>query len=570
MLDRLAVLTPAWTETHAADLGIALVEVLAYAADHLSYQQDAVSTEAYLDTARSRISLRRHARLVDYPIGEGCNARTLVAVTTTADRLTVPAGTLFYVRRSRPAAGRSAGDPVAQQLRPGTAARLHQHAGRRRCTPRSTASTSTPGATADCCLPAGATEATLAGNAPTAPAGQHADLRGGQRAADRRARGRRPRAPLRRAAHQRHRHRLPGPAAHRPAAPGTASRITRITWSAADALPFPLCISSTTDAEHGSPPIPVSASRAATSCPPIMASGTAAENLGTGPRGPARAGPAASCSCGTATQAGAAPLLPRYYPGLAQSPLTFSVPFERHRASAAAFLAPDSAARGRGHHPDRATTAPPGSRSRTCCPAAAADHVLRARRSSTTDRSSCASATTSTAWPPSTGMSFTATYRVGNGSAGNMAGTRSRTPSCRRRSCRRRATSAGCATRSPQPAAPTPRTCSTSASSRRSPTDSSSGASPRPTTGDGRAVHRRPRGPRHLALDRQLVHRVRVDRAGGGADPAAHRRHNHAAEHAADDGHRHRGRGARSSSACGSSWRSASTRRISRATCTRR
>ncbi len=68
--------TPAWTETHAADLGVALVEALAYAADHLSYQQDAVSTEAYIGTARSRISLRRHARLVDYQISEGCNART--------------------------------------------------------------------------------------------------------------------------------------------------------------------------------------------------------------------------------------------------------------------------------------------------------------------------------------------------------------------------------------------------------------------------------------------------------------------------------------------------------------
>ena len=82
MLDRLAVLVPGWTETHAADLGIAMVETLAYAADHLSYQQDAVSTEAYLGTARSRISLRRHARLVDYTVGEGCNARTLRRAST--------------------------------------------------------------------------------------------------------------------------------------------------------------------------------------------------------------------------------------------------------------------------------------------------------------------------------------------------------------------------------------------------------------------------------------------------------------------------------------------------------
>ena len=78
MLDRMAVLAPGWTERHAADLGVALVEVLAYVADHLSYRQDAVATEAYLGTARSRISLRRHARLVDYRVDEGENARVWI------------------------------------------------------------------------------------------------------------------------------------------------------------------------------------------------------------------------------------------------------------------------------------------------------------------------------------------------------------------------------------------------------------------------------------------------------------------------------------------------------------
>ena len=61
MLDRLALLVPDWRERNAADLGIALVELLAYVGDHLSYQQDAVATEAYLGTARRRISVRRHA-----------------------------------------------------------------------------------------------------------------------------------------------------------------------------------------------------------------------------------------------------------------------------------------------------------------------------------------------------------------------------------------------------------------------------------------------------------------------------------------------------------------------------
>lgn len=76
MLDRMAVLMPQWKERNPADLGIAMVELLAYAGDYLSYRQDAAATEAYLGTARKRISVRRHARLVDYFMHEGCNART--------------------------------------------------------------------------------------------------------------------------------------------------------------------------------------------------------------------------------------------------------------------------------------------------------------------------------------------------------------------------------------------------------------------------------------------------------------------------------------------------------------
>ena len=83
ILDRLAETMPAWTETHVADIGITLVELLAYIGDDLSYYQDAVATEAYLQTARKRISVRRHARLVDYRLGEGCQARAWVCLTVT-------------------------------------------------------------------------------------------------------------------------------------------------------------------------------------------------------------------------------------------------------------------------------------------------------------------------------------------------------------------------------------------------------------------------------------------------------------------------------------------------------
>jgi hypothetical protein len=94
ILDRLSVIMPAWTETHAADIGIALVEVLAYTADYLSYYQDAVATEAYLGTARQRISVRRLTRLVDYRLSEGCNARAFVCLGAPQD-VPIPAGYSF-------------------------------------------------------------------------------------------------------------------------------------------------------------------------------------------------------------------------------------------------------------------------------------------------------------------------------------------------------------------------------------------------------------------------------------------------------------------------------------------
>ena len=85
LLDRFALHLPAWQERHVPDLGITLVELLAYAADSLSYYQDAVATEAYLNTARQRISVRRHLRLIDYKLGEGCNARVWMEVQVDTD-----------------------------------------------------------------------------------------------------------------------------------------------------------------------------------------------------------------------------------------------------------------------------------------------------------------------------------------------------------------------------------------------------------------------------------------------------------------------------------------------------
>jgi hypothetical protein len=79
MLDRLSELVPGFKEDDPVDLTTTLVELAAYRADQQSYRLDWVGTEAFLGTARSRTSLARLARLVDYPIGEGASARVFAA-----------------------------------------------------------------------------------------------------------------------------------------------------------------------------------------------------------------------------------------------------------------------------------------------------------------------------------------------------------------------------------------------------------------------------------------------------------------------------------------------------------
>src|SRR5262249_24076173 len=45
---------------------------------------DAIATEAYLGTARKRASVRRHVRLVDYPMHDGRNSRVWVQILVSA------------------------------------------------------------------------------------------------------------------------------------------------------------------------------------------------------------------------------------------------------------------------------------------------------------------------------------------------------------------------------------------------------------------------------------------------------------------------------------------------------
>ncbi|MEG9436344.1 putative baseplate assembly protein [Edaphobacter sp. HDX4] len=112
ILDRWSLLMPEWKETRVPDIGIALAEILAYTGDYLSYYQDAVATEAYIGTCRQRISLRRHARLVDYFVHEGCNARALVCVETLTDTAELNPNDFYFVTNA-PVAGK--GSMLTQQ-----------------------------------------------------------------------------------------------------------------------------------------------------------------------------------------------------------------------------------------------------------------------------------------------------------------------------------------------------------------------------------------------------------------------------------------------------------------------
>jgi hypothetical protein len=71
---------PGWQMSSEADLDQVLIDLFAAAADELSDYQDRVVNEAWLGSARKRVSLARHARLVDYHIHQGNQSSTWLAV----------------------------------------------------------------------------------------------------------------------------------------------------------------------------------------------------------------------------------------------------------------------------------------------------------------------------------------------------------------------------------------------------------------------------------------------------------------------------------------------------------
>lgn len=162
LFDRLAIVSPAWRERNPADLGVAIVEGLAYIGDYLSYYQDAVATEAYLGTARRRVSLRRHARLLDYVPHDGANARAWVQVQVDAP-CTLPARTPVLTKvggappRLLPASAELA---LARQQQPLVFETMHDI----RLDPALNQIDFYTWGDEGCCLPVGTTRATLRGD----------------------------------------------------------------------------------------------------------------------------------------------------------------------------------------------------------------------------------------------------------------------------------------------------------------------------------------------------------------------------------------------------------------------
>lgn len=165
LLDRLHQLLPNWGAATEADTGVVMAELLAYVGDYLSYQQDAVATEAYIETARSRISLRRHALLVDYAVHDGCNARAWMHLQVNAKAFVDRTLTRFYTFAPGMPATLSVGSRN-EEASLNTGVIVFEPMQDANCYPEHNQMRFYTWGDTDCCLPGGATEATLLGSYP--------------------------------------------------------------------------------------------------------------------------------------------------------------------------------------------------------------------------------------------------------------------------------------------------------------------------------------------------------------------------------------------------------------------
>lgn len=324
-----------------------LLELLAHVGDQLAYRQDVAVTEAKLDTARLRVSARRHARLLDEAMRDGCSARLLVQFAVTAPAR-IPPGTrvltgvtglpvVFSPATSDWPAAVAAGAAVFETMAELNANQalnaipFHTWGGR------------------VCTLPRGATAATLRGDLATL-------LRPGDWLVFGQVRAPRTGAAADAELARRHAVRLVavtprqdpiGGAFEDPPRAG-AVPVTEVTWHAEDALPWPLVLSAETEDGAAVPECAIAWGNLV----PADHGRTldAEEALGEVPEGRLRRLPADKAprplapSEDPACQPCRPVLLPaRWRPRLAEAPISMAVPLGAG-GSARAFLAADPAA----------------------------------------------------------------------------------------------------------------------------------------------------------------------------------------------------------------------------------
>jgi hypothetical protein len=440
MLDRMAVLVPAWKERHVPDAGLALVELLAYVGDSLSYQQDAVATEAYLGTARQRISVRRHARLVDYFLHEGSNARAWVEVRVQNNPVVLPAGTGLLTRGGTLNASVVDQDSADYRTAVGQGTLVFETLARSLLFPAHNRISFYTWGEETCWLPQGATGATLQDSADDA---SRLRLRPGDVLVLEEVLGSETGNPADADPRRRHAVRLtrvdpaassvPDPATETDRTPGPAAtdpltlqRIVEVEWDPDDALPFPMCLSSR-NAASGEPVADVTVARG---------------NLVPADHGLTLAGPE---SLGVVLPLGllavprdqggvcqgrpTSPLPPRFAPKLAEGPLTHQgrVPLPSAGAAGVPFD-PAASARSlfqwtaRGIVPVLRVTSSLGETweaRRDLLDSGPEDRVFVAEISND-GTAQLRFGDGEHGLRPQEGISFAATYRVGNGAAGNV------------------------------------------------------------------------------------------------------------------------------------------------------
>ncbi len=93
LLDFASQRYPQWQDRLEADAGNMLLEAMSAMGDEFAYNQDRIAREAYFETASQRRSLRRHAALVDYHVHDGLGATTWLDFLVNAAG-NIPAGTV--------------------------------------------------------------------------------------------------------------------------------------------------------------------------------------------------------------------------------------------------------------------------------------------------------------------------------------------------------------------------------------------------------------------------------------------------------------------------------------------